>query len=64
MKKFAAGVIVLALSAGPLMAGVPVCGQPGTPNCPSTVPEPATMALLAGGAVLLGATAWRRRKNR
>ncbi len=66
MKKFAAAVAVLALSAGPLMAGIPVpqCGQPGAAPCPSSVPEPATMALLAGGAVLLGATAWRRRNNR
>jgi hypothetical protein len=64
MKKFAAAVAVLALSAGPLMAGVAPCGPGTSVACPSPVPEPATMALLAGGAVLLGATAWRRRKNR
>ena len=65
MKKFAAAVAVLALSAGPLMAGgqtFPV--DPCAGAVCASVPEPTTMALLAGGAVLLGATAWRRRKNR
>lgn len=57
MKKFAAAVAVLALSAGPLLAGQAL-------PTPREVPEPATMALLAGGAVLLGAAAWRRRQNR
>jgi hypothetical protein len=61
MKKFAAAVAVLALSAGPLMAGGFVDDDPPPVI---DVPEPATMALIAGGAVLLGATAWRRRKNR
>ncbi len=65
MKKFAAAVAVLALSAGPLMAvgSQDPCQITACPPV-SSVPEPATMALLAGGAVLLGATAWRRRKNR
>ena len=63
MKKFAAAVAVLALSAGPLMAGS-LCGVACEEPGPVSVPEPTTMALLAGGAVLLGATAWRRRKNR
>ncbi len=64
MKKFAAAAVVLALSAGPLMAGGASPCEDCPINGPVAVPEPATMALLAGGAVLLGATAWRRRKNR
>lgn len=57
MKKLAAAFAVLVLSAGPLMAG-------GSVLPVQDVPEPATMALVAGGVVLLGAAAWRRRKNR
>lgn len=57
MKKLAAAFAVLVLSAGPLMAGT-------APPPPAPVPEPTTIALLAGGAALLGAAAWRSRNKR
>lgn len=55
MKKLSAAVALLVLSAGPAWAGV-------TPQ-PAPVPEPATLGLIAGGAVMLGLVAWRRNKK-
>lgn len=37
------------------------CGQPGQPPCPTSVPEPGSLALLAGA--LLGGAALRRRRQ-
>jgi hypothetical protein len=69
MKKLSYALAVLVLSARPLLAGAllqPPITSPQPPGFtfplpPTTVPEPSTMLLLAGGAALLGATAWRRR---
>lgn len=53
MKKLSYALAVLMLSASPLLA------DGAAP--PTQVPEPGTMALLAGGAAILGAVAWRRK---
>lgn len=57
MKKLSAAVALLVLTAGPAWAGVPAPPN-GTP-----VPEPATLGLVAGGALMLGAVAMFRRKK-
>jgi hypothetical protein len=54
MKELSYALAVLVLSASPLLAG-------STFQPPAQVPEPATMALLAGGAAMLGVVAWRRK---
>lgn len=56
MKKLSAAVALLVLSAGPVWAGT-------APPSPSPVPEPATLGLVAGGALMLGAVAVFRRKK-
>ena len=56
MKRIFAVFGVLAISAGPLLAGVPL-------PPPNVVPEPATMALTAVGLALVGAIAVRRNKK-
>lgn len=42
------------------VGAVIVCGAPGQPDCPTEVPEPATLPLLVAGA--LGLLAWRRKR--
>lgn len=44
---------------GNLQGGL-VCGQPGQPECPTEVPEPASLPLLAAGAMAF--LAWRRKR--
>ena len=57
MKKFFGAFALVAITATPALAG-------GTPLPPTTpVPEPASIALLAGGLAALGAVAWRRNKK-
>lgn len=42
------------------VGGIIACGQPGQPDCPTDVPEPASLPLLMAGA--LGLLAWRRKR--
>ncbi len=53
MKQLSIAVALLVLSAGPAWAGL----------TPVLVPEPATLGLVAGGAIMLGAVALFRRKK-
>jgi hypothetical protein len=41
-----------------------LCQAPGNPGGPSSVPEPATIALLATGAAVYGAKFLRRSRNK
>ncbi len=56
MKKLSAAVALLVLSAGPAWAGNVL--PPGV-----AVPEPATLGLVAGGAIMIAAVGYRRRKK-
>jgi hypothetical protein len=60
MKMLSYALAILLLAAGPLMAGGGVELDPS----PTEVPEPTTIALIVGGAGMLGVSAWRRRKGR
>jgi hypothetical protein len=59
VKLLSFALAILLLSAAPLMAG----GSGGGTD-PIAVPEPTTIALIVGGAGMLGVSAWRRRKGR
>ena len=67
---FAAAVPMLLLGAGPAHAGITckyipgMCPEGDDPPRHASVPEPATLALLATGFGAAGFAAWRRRKGK
>ena len=63
MKKFSVAVALLVLTAGPVWAGGNGNTPPFDQPFPVPVPEPATLGLIAGGALMLGAVAMFRRKK-
>lgn len=54
MRKIFGALAGIAVAASPAWAEVPV----------AVVPEPATVALMAGGMAMLGAIAWKRNRKK
>ena len=54
MRRILGALAMITVAAAPAWAGIPQ----------AVVPEPATMALTAGGLALVGAIAWRRNRKR